>query len=309
MRPSKQFTTAGTHRGRLRIPLGSAYDKVVTDMAVFGSSPPPSRQVLARLGRWARQPTLHFFVVGALLFVAHRAFIGDGRVIRVPPGVRADLTRRFRDHQGRDPTADELAAETRRWTQDEALYREALREGLDRDDATIRTVLADRLRARAAASWRARVPTQDELERYLATHRARYESPPSYAYELVRFAKTEPAAASARERYARALAAGVAPASLGRPVVGGDLTADLLSERLGPELAAAVTHLAPGAWTPFEDRDALLLVRLIRVAGGLPPEEELRVRLVADWTYDERQRAVDAAVAAIVHRYRFEDAP
>jgi hypothetical protein len=147
------------------------------------------------------------------------------------------------------------------------------------------------------------------LDRYLATHRARYASPPSYAYELVRFPKTEPAAAPARERYARALAAGVAPASLGRPVVGADLTADLLSERLGPELAAAVTTLSPGTWTPLEDRDALLLARVTRVTGGLPPTEELRVRLVADWTYDERQRAVDAAVAVIVRRYRVEAAP
>lgn len=278
-------------------------------MTALGSAPPRSNRVLLWLRRAARQPTVHFFALGALLFVAHRAFVGDARVIRVRAGVREDLTRRFRDHQGRVPTPAELAAEVRRWTQDEALYREALREGLDRDDATIRTVLADRLRARAAASWRPRAPTPDEMDRYLAAHRARYETPPSYAYELVRFAKTEPAAPTARERYARALAAGAAPASLGRPVVGADLTVDLLSERLGPALAIAITHLSPGPWTPLEEGDAYLLVRLTGVTGGLPPAEELRTRLVADWTYDERQGAVDAAVDAVVRRYRFEETP
>lgn len=278
-------------------------------MTAPGSAPPRSARVSSWLRRAARQPTVHFFALGALLFVAHRAFVGDARVIRVRAGVRDELTRRFRDHQGREPTAAELAVEVRRWTQDEALYREALREGLDRDDATIRTVLADRLRARAAASWRPRAPTEDELDRYLLAHRARYETPPSYAYELVRFAKTEREAEATRKRYAAALAGGAAPASLGRPVVGAELTADLLAERLGPALAAAITHLLPGPWTPLEESDAYLLVRLTGVTGGLPPAEELHARLVADWTYDERQRAVDAAVDAIVRRYRFEETP
>src|SRR5512141_907447 len=99
-----------------------------------------------RLGlrRALAEPLFHFLVLGALLFVAHRLIVGDPRSIVVSAGVRADLERRFRDaNHGRAPTAAELNREIRTWERDEALYREALRDRLDRNDSTIRALLAD----------------------------------------------------------------------------------------------------------------------------------------------------------------------
>jgi hypothetical protein len=53
----------------------------------------------------------------------------------------------------------------------------------------------------------------------------------------------------------------------------------------------------------------LLLVRVNAVEGGLPDADELRRRMVADWSFAEQQRAADQAVQAIVDRYRFEVQP
>jgi hypothetical protein len=269
------------------------------------SSPPSAWR--RRVALVASEPTVQFFFLGALLFLAHRLVAGDARVITVTPGVRAEVARRFRDRSGRPPTPPEMDGELRAWKRDEALYREALRDRLDRDDAAVRTVLADRVRARAALAIPRREPSQADLDRWLATHRGLYEAPRRYDYELVSFPKAQPASAAQREKYEQAVASGASPAALGRPIVGANLAAEDLKQRLGPALAAQVQALPVGRWQRLESDDNLLLVRLNGVGGGMPEAGELRKRLVADWSFAERQRAVDEAVQALVDRYRFRE--
>jgi hypothetical protein len=258
--------------------------------------------------RWLKEPTLHFFVMGALLFACHRAFGGDQRVIVVTAGIRANVARRFTDSQGRRPTSAELARAIEDWKRDEALYREALREGLDRDDATIRTVLADKVRARAALEVPKREPSPEELERWLEANRRLYETPLRYDYQLVAFAKT-PAAQRELEAYERELSTGKAASQLGQPLTGGALTLEELAERYGAQFAEGVRGSTPGQWRRFERADEWLLVRVLRTLGGLPPPEELRPRLVADWSRAAEERAVEQAVTRIVERYVFEAKP
>jgi hypothetical protein len=255
------------------------------------------------------EPVVRFFIIGALLFLAHRLIAGDPRIIVVSRGVTADLERRLRDQNGRPPSASELGAAVRVWQRDEALYREALRDRLDRNDATIRAVLADRVRARAALGIAKPQPSGADLERWLATHRSLYETARRYDFGTVAFPRSRASSPVERERYQRALAQGVAPSALGRPIVGGALTAEDLGQRFGPDLAARIASLPVGQWRRLDSPDALLLVRVNAVEGGLPDADELRRRMVADWSFTEQQRAVDQAVQAIVDRYRFEVRP
>jgi hypothetical protein len=252
------------------------------------------------------EPTVRFFAVGALLFVAHRLVAGNPRVIVVTGGVKAEVERRFRDQHGRAPSPPELDGELRTWERDEALYREALRDGLDRDDGTVRAVLTDRVRARAALGVTRHEPTGAELERWLAEHRSLYETPRRYDYGIVTFPRTERSAAAERERYERELNQGGNPMTAARPIVGATLTADELGQRVGAELAARIRALPVAQWQRLETEQALLLVRLNAVTGGLPAPDELHGRLLADWMYADRKQAVDRAVQAIVDRYRFE---
>ena len=263
--------------------------------------------VKRRAARLLAEPTVRFFIAGALLFAAHRLVAGNPRIIVVTAGVKAEVERRFRDQHGRAPSPLELDGELRAWERDEALYREALRDGLDRQDPTVHAVLADRVRARAALDVGRREPTSAELDRWLAQHRSLYETPHRYDYGIVTFSRSEPSAAVERERYQRALNAGGDPMASGRPIVGANLTAEELGERVGPELAARIRALPVGQWQRLETEQALLLVRLNAVSGGLLPPDELHGRMLTDWTYADRKQAVDRAVQAIVDRYRFEE--
>ncbi len=227
-------------------------------------------------------------------------------MVVVTPGVRAELARSFQDSHGRAPAPDELEAEVRSWERDEALARQAKREGLDRDDRTIRAVLADHLRARVAQTIPNRQPTAAELDAWLAAHRGDYEAPRRFDYQTIAFPRS-PAGAAERAKLEQALAGGADGRTVGRPLVGGNLTAPELEQRLGPPAAARVQRMPVGKWEPVDTDRELLLVRLEGVSGGLPPAGELRPRLLADWQYAQHQREVEDALAAVVRGYRFEE--
>lgn len=270
---------------------------------------PPASVWKRRAARLLAEPLAHFFVLGALLFVAHRLLVGDPRVIVVTPGVRAEVARRFRDSHDRAPSPSELDEGLHGWEREEALYREALRDHLDRNDATIRKFLADVVRSREARSLPQRPPTQAELDEWLATHRGVYETPRRYDYATVAFAKTDRGAAAEREAYERSMKAGTDPRTLGRNMIGGNLTAEQLNERVGPALAAQIEKLPAGRAQRAENENELLLVWVNAVEGGLPEADELHKRLLADWTFARRQTATDRAVQVIVDRYRVEERP
>jgi hypothetical protein len=83
-----------------------------------------------------RAPAVHFAVLGALLFATDAAWQARGagdEAARPALGVRADSAA---------AAGDSLA----RWIEDELLYREALRRGLDRDDRGVRHRLLQKIR-------------------------------------------------------------------------------------------------------------------------------------------------------------------
>jgi len=262
---------------------------------------------LAAVKGLAREPLVHFFLVGALLFLAHRLVRGDARTIRLGPGQAADLARHLRDQNGRIPTPAEQAAALAKWKLDEALYREALREGVDRDDPDVRTVLVDKMRARAMAAAPRRVPTEGELATWLQTHQALYERPLQYDLAWIPFPKATPGAARERASFAAALKSGAEARFLGRPLYEAKLTTDDLRTRFGPAVAAEVSKLARGSWQPLESDAELLLVRVGEVEGGLPDDRELRPRLLIDWTAEAQRLAAEQTLEAIARRYRFEE--
>jgi len=262
-----------------------------------------------KLLRLLREPTLHFFVIGAALLLGHGLVVGDPRTIVIDPALRADLLRRYHDQLNRQPTRAEADAFMATWKADEALYREALREGIDRDDATVRTVLIGKMRERALLQVRPREPTEAELRQYLETHREQFDAPLIYEHEYVAFPKAEPDAQEKRANAERQLLAGATTAALGLRSTAANVNRARIEQEFGPEAANQLCQLAVGPWHELETADRLLLVKLLRVQGGLPPPEMLHAQLVAGWQVVMQQKAMADATRRIADRYRFEEPP
>lgn len=257
--------------------------------------------------RILREPTLHFFVIAAALLLGQRLVAGNPRVIVITPALKADLLRRYQDQLNRPPTSAEAGAFMQAWKADEALYREALREGIDRDDPTVRAVLISKMRERVMLETRMREPTEAELQQYFQQNRAQFEAPLIYEHEYVAFPKSDPHAAEERAKAERELTAGATPASLGLRSTGAKVDRSRIEQEFGPEVADAICRLPPGPWHEFETADRLLLVKMLGVEGGLPPPDVLHARLVAGWKSLMEQRAEARATQAIAGRYRFEE--
>lgn len=269
---------------------------------------PPSRSPRgSQLARLLREPTLHFFLLGAALLFLHRLVVGDPRTIVLTPTHRADLLRRYQDQLSRPPTSAESEAFIAAWKADEALYREALREGIDRDDATVRNVLIGKMRDRVMLQMRPSVPTEADLQQYLEEHRDQFDAPLIYEHEYVAFPKAEPDAAKKRAEAGRKLLAGATTASLGLRSTAANVNRARIEQEFGPEVADKVCRLAPGPWHELETGDRLLLVRMIAVQGGLPPPDVLHAQLLAGYQAAMQLKAAARATRVIADRYRFEE--
>jgi hypothetical protein len=271
--------------------------------------PRTDREKTMKLSRLLREPTLHFFAVAAAALLVQRLVVGDPRTIELTPALKADLLRRYEDQLSRPPTSAEAAAFIAAWKTDEALYREALREGIDRDDPTVRNVLTAKMRDRLLLQTRLREPSEGDLQQYLAQHRDEFEAPLIYEYEYVAFPKREPGAAEQRAKYERQLAAGATPAALGLRSTAANVNRERVEQDFGAEMAEQLRRSLVGQWHEFETADRLLLVRLLGVQGGLPEPEELHARLVAGWKGAMAQKALAEATRAIAARYHFEERP
>ncbi len=263
----------------------------------------------ATLARLVREPTLHFFLIAALALLVQRLFLGDSRTIVLKAPLKADLIRRYEDQIGRPPTKAESDALIASWKVDEALYREAIRERIDRDDPAVRTLLAGKVRDRLSLQTRIPEPSEAELQQYLEQNRSQFESPLVYEYTWVSFPKQDPGAAQLRAKYEAPLAAGATPASLGLQNGAANVDRERMDQDFGAQVAEQIRNLTIGRWQELETGDRLLLVKLIRIQGGLPEPEMLHEQLVALWKGAAAQKALAQATQAIAARYRFEEAP
>jgi len=137
------------------------------------------------LGNWsrrlAREPLVHFLLLGGLLFGAWFAFndqpqISDANRIVVDEAQVASIVATFQRTWLRPPTHEELAGLVQGRVREEILYREALALGLDRDDQVIRRRLGQKMEFLNTDLTEPKPPTEAELQAYLDTNTDRFRT-------------------------------------------------------------------------------------------------------------------------------------
>lgn len=279
------------------------------------------------LRRLAREPMIHFVLIGALLFAIDRwrnppgASIADEldarterATIVISSRAQARLSEHFREREGREPTTEETRALLDQHVDDEVKYREALALGLERGDPVIRRRLIQRLEFLAEDLARTPDPDDDTLRRYMREHGQRYQTPERVTGEHV-FLRTDNETRIPQVR--QALLAGVAPATLGDPFVQPRAFAlasqTRLAATLGDEFAARAMALPVGIWSQaIESSYGLHLVRIsARAPAGLPDLAEIRPAVLDHFRERARQSATRRILADMRARYRvrYPDAP
>ena len=139
------------------------------------------------LMRLLREPLLHFFAVGGLIFAVYAA-VDDAReapadVVGIAPERIEQLATEFSAVWKRMPTDDGLGALIEADVREEVYYREALALGLDRNDAIVRRRMGQKMQLLMDIGAQLQDPAAGELETYIAANEEYYRSGLGWACE------------------------------------------------------------------------------------------------------------------------------
>jgi hypothetical protein len=254
---------------------------------------------------WAREPLLHFVVLGAVLFGVDHALVtrtDDPHVIVMGAEVDAEARRTFEAARGRQPTPGELAALRQVWLDNEVLYREGMAMQVDKGDTAIRERVI--FKALSVVDANTRLPEHGDavLERWFAEHRAKYDEPARFDFEE---------AALDGQATEAAVRAFVAELEAGAP---GDAKAGLrvfkarprpnIVQSYGAEFAAALESASPGHWQAMKTRDGWRAIRLDALAAPVPADfKALQATVLQDWTDAVLAEQRSAAVRVLAKKY------
>ena len=253
------------------------------------------------LARLVREPLVHFLVIGAALFGLY-ALIGaagwnDRDRIVVSEGRIAQFVRVFSQSRGRPPSRAELDRLIEAYVRDEVYYREALKRGLDRDDAIVRRRMRDKMETLAEPPDTALTATDAELKATLEANRAEFRIGPKVAFEQIFLDPGKPAAAERAKAIlakARAASPGADYRAMGDPLPlpfqAPSTPVRVVTRTFGNDFGEAISGLPKGEWNgPVKSAFGLHIVRVTeRFEGHDPSLEDVRVAVERKWRADRR---------------------
>ena len=258
---------------------------------------------------WTREPLVHFLLGGILLFVFF-AWKGEpadpsSREITITLEDRARMSLQWERTMQRLPTDAELDSLTNSWLREEILYREALRLGLDRDDAVVRKRLANKMDYIAASAAETAKPNEATLKQWLVDNPQRFAQDTTYSFDQLYFAEKRDAEAAlagtlGEAGWQNAGEAITLPKSL-------EATSSRQIEgRFGLVFLENLQSLKPSEeWSgPIASGFGWHLVRLRkRDVGVVPPIEQIRDKVDNDWRSKTMEARRDAAYQLLRDAY------
>lgn len=248
---------------------------------------------------WLREPVLHFAILGVFIFGVQAALSPANHVdLAVPTATRAALIADFERRLNRPPDPVETQILVDGWIDEELLFREGRRLGLERGDPIVRRRVVQRMKALQRTMYPVEIPDDSELEAWISAHPDRYVLPPSASVEHVFASARRPDPKVRSEALLQALLAGADPKTLGDPFPH-DRTLGItpiseLANTYGPSFAEVAAKASLNKWTLAPSEFGWHVVRVIeRDEGGVATLEDAREAVEQDWMA-EQERLVEA---------------
>lgn len=272
------------------------------------------KRFTALLRAVAREPMALFAVLGVLLFALASALDLDRKTqIHIDRSEVARLEAYWEAQAQRKPTAAERDTLIAERVEEEILYREALRLGLDREDIIVRRRLAQKLSFLNDDVTADKEPTEDELRAFHGANAARYAEPAFISFEQVYFSPDQ--RGSRIDASVQALLDDLAQHGGDPPSGAGDpfmlparnvaAPLDIVARDYGRPFADALRALPQGRWSgPVESAFGVHVVRVSERRGDrAAPFDAVRDRVREDYIAERRRKRHDAWVARLRAQY------
>ncbi len=261
--------------------------------------------------RLMRDRLVHFAVAGGLLFALAPAV--DRSRVSVPSGYLQSLHAAQARKLGVSQLSDERAAEVdRRALEDEVLYREAMRLGLDRDDGLVREHLIQKMLLLAEdLGGASREPTRAEVEVYFERTRDRWQKDERVHLVHVFATRKETAEAltdairSAEAQHPDAVPPVGEAFARARDVRG---SREDFASSYGERFADTVFSLPAGQWSePVESRFGWHRVKVLQHTPGAPAAfDDVFERVRLEYAVVHRHEAIARFLEQAFSRYHVD---
>jgi peptidyl-prolyl cis-trans isomerase C len=281
------------------------------------AAPAPGEQRDSGGSRVLREPLLHFLFLGAAIFlIAHaieaRRDAASARIV-VDQRVVARIASLERAQSGIAPDAALLDRLVANYVDDELLYREALRLGLDRNDEIVRRRLIQKIEFLQHDVITDGAVDEVALRAYYDAHRARFTEPARISFAHLFFSPDRGGNAAAHARATRALAsiaAGADPGAGDPPPVASSYRAITPADARQifgtAEFAQWLGHRQPARWVgPVRSGYGWHLIRVSdRAAARAADFDSVRAEVRAEYLRDAGEVARRRQLEALRARYR-----
>ena len=262
--------------------------------------------------RVAREPLVHFLLIGAVLFAGLESFQALRRPqVRIDAQDLEQLATYWQVQMQRRPNKDELKHIIDDRIDEELMAREAIRLGLDKDDMIIRRRLAQKM-AFATEDTQVAEPTDAELRAYYAKTADRYAAPARVSFQQVFFSGDRPnggaekAAGQALERAEEGGRADPSGDPFLFPLAYQDVSAQDLLRDYGTAFVKTLTNAPIGAWAgPVSTPYGWHLVKVsARAAAGQAAFDSVKPQVRDALVAERRAEANAAFLKSLRKRYR-----
>ena len=283
---------------------------------------PQRRSTFRGLAIW-REPLIHFFVLGLVVFGLY-SYLGkepeavdDPFLVEVTSADIEWIRTMWSKRMGREPTVQEMRGAVNQMIREQVLSREAASLGLDEGDTVVRRRLAQKMDFLFQDLSNITEPTDGELRAYLDKKRGTYEIPAKMTFTHVYFStdrRGEEEATDALLQLVNHLNTdkGAPPdaATLGDPFLlpshFEDQTRADIQKTFGSQFTATIWNQQPRSWQgPVASGYGLHAVFVHqRSDTRLPDFNDIREKLKVDWIADRQRQAARDAYDKVRSRYR-----
>jgi hypothetical protein len=266
-----------------------------------------------------REPLFHFVALAVVLFLFYT--IGSG-LFSSDPGLRIEvkesdvvvLAENFKRTWQRPPTQEELENLVQARVREEVLYREALAVGLDENDTVVRRRLVQKMEMLSQDLALLADPTDQELQVYFQERHESYRIPPRLSFSHVYFNmdRRGPQGEEEARRVLTDILAETPPPR--RAPERGDqfllrydfdsVSPEEVTREFGAQFAESLFGLEPGWQGPIVSGYGFHLVYVgDKVEGRIPMLEEVREKVLLDYSRMRSERAKEALYEGLAERY------
>jgi PPIC-type PPIASE domain len=289
-------------------------DTSSTTAPLFPSTLDPRHSTL---GRFLREPLVHFLLLGALIFGAFKFIssetIEPGKIL-ITQGRIESLEIAFSRTWRRPPTASELEGLIRDYVREEVFAREAVTLGLDKDDTIIRRRLRQKLEFVSEDVAAHAEPTDEQLRAYLQEHPDAFRGDQRFTFRQVYLSPQQRGINLGRDA-TQLLAQLRRPGSKADIATLGDsrmlenefkaLPAREVVKQFGEKFAAMLGEMPIGQWQgPIESGFGVHLVLMTELTdGSMPALEDVRAAVRREWINARRLEVNEKFYRTLLQRY------